>query len=38
MSRLTGFALATSLLSLAGAAWWHWGPAVFVAGLGSLIC
>ena len=38
MNRRIGFVIATALLALGSVAWWQWGPAIFVAGMGSLIC
>lgn len=36
--RRTILVTAAALVASGIAAWWHWGPAVFVAGMGSLIC
>jgi hypothetical protein len=38
VNRWSAGVLAAALLALAGMAWWQWGPAIFVAGMGSLIC
>ncbi len=36
--RLALVALALIMLGLSSALWWQWGPNIFVAGLGSLMC
>jgi hypothetical protein len=38
MMRRTIVVAALALLAAGVAAWWQWGPAVFVAGMGGLIC
>jgi hypothetical protein len=37
-ARILPLAVAALLLALATASWWQWGPRIFLAGLGGMLC